>query len=49
MPAPSQKLFTVSTLEHFVLPFIRSYIAEGDFPPPSAASQTEMPFSSHIS
>lgn len=49
MPAPSQKLLTVSTLEHFVLPFIRSYIAEGDFPPPSAASQMLTSFSRHIS
>ena len=49
MPAPSQKRLTVITFEHFVLPFIRSYIAEGDIPPLSEASQMFNPFSWHTS
>lgn len=49
MPAPSQKLLTVETFGHFVLPLIKSYKDDGDFPPFRQVSHTLMPFSRHIS
>lgn len=49
IPAPSQKRLIVITLEHFVLPLIRSYIAEGDIPALREASQMLRLFSLHIS
>lgn len=39
----------MDTLEHFVLPLIKSYIADGDFPPFNVASQTLIFFSLQIS
>ena len=49
MPAPSQKRLTVMTFEHLVLPFTRSYMADGDIPPLRQASQILIPFCLHIS
>ena len=49
MSAPSQKLLTVETFGHFVLPLIKSYKDDGDFPPFRQVSHTLMPFSRHIS
>ncbi len=49
IPAPSQKLNTVETLGHFVRPFIKSYNADGDLPPPRQAPHTFLPRSSQIS
>ena len=49
MPAPSQNRLMVTTLEHFVLPFFKSYKADGDIPPLSEASHTFDPFSAQIS
>ena len=37
------------TLEHFVLPFTKSYIADGDIPPLRQASQILIAFFLHIS
>ena len=49
IPAPSQNRFIVITFEHFVLPFMRSYIADGDIPPFRDASQMFIFFSLQIS